>query len=149
MHAARVSLGLRPDRPTGLILFGGAGSTEIERIVRLLNESNLDVQLIALCGHNHRAVDAVRALMPQLQRWIPSGINLSVLSDRTDTIRASVSDVQFTLLLTIVLVVAIVFIFLRKFWSTFAAALTGLGPYTLPAGKHRTNGSHPGMAQRP
>jgi UDP-N-acetylglucosamine:LPS N-acetylglucosamine transferase len=61
-QAARVRLGLRPDRPTGLILFGGEGSTEIERIVRLLNESALDMQLIALCGRNQRAIDAVRAL---------------------------------------------------------------------------------------
>jgi 1,2-diacylglycerol 3-beta-galactosyltransferase len=59
---ARESLGLRPGLPTGLILFGGEGSTEIERIVRLLNESGLDMQLIALCGRNQRAVDAVRAL---------------------------------------------------------------------------------------
>jgi hypothetical protein len=59
--AARASLGLRPSMPTGLILFGGEGSTEIERIVRLLNESDLDMQLIALCGRNQRAVDALRA----------------------------------------------------------------------------------------
>jgi UDP-N-acetylglucosamine:LPS N-acetylglucosamine transferase len=65
-EAARVRLGLRPDRPTGLILFGGEGSTEIERIVRLLNESDLDMQLIALCGRNQRALDAVRALPARL-----------------------------------------------------------------------------------
>jgi UDP-N-acetylglucosamine:LPS N-acetylglucosamine transferase len=61
-EAARVRLGLRPDRPTGLILFGGEGSTEIERIVRTLDESGLDTQLIALCGRNQRALDGVRAL---------------------------------------------------------------------------------------
>jgi 1,2-diacylglycerol 3-beta-galactosyltransferase len=60
--AGRGSLGLRPELPTGLILFGGQGSAEIERIVRLLNESNLDMQLIALCGRNRRALDAVRSL---------------------------------------------------------------------------------------
>jgi len=69
-EAARVSLGLRPGRPTGLILFGGEGSTEIERIVRLLNESDLDMQLIALCGHNRRAVDAVRALPARIPIFV-------------------------------------------------------------------------------
>lgn len=61
-EAGRGRLGLRPELPTGLILFGGEGSTEIERIVRLLNDSNLDMQLIALCGRNRRALDAVRSL---------------------------------------------------------------------------------------
>lgn len=61
-EAGRARLGLRPELPTALILFGGEGSTEIERIVRLLNESNLDMQLIALCGRNQRALDAVRSL---------------------------------------------------------------------------------------
>jgi 1,2-diacylglycerol 3-beta-galactosyltransferase len=61
-EAGRARLGLRPDWPTGVILFGGEGSTEIERIVRLLNESNLELQVIALCGRNQQALDAVRAL---------------------------------------------------------------------------------------
>lgn len=69
-QAARVRLGLRPDRPTGLILFGGEGSTEIERIVRLLNESSLDMQLIALCGRNQRAIDAVRALPSRIPIFV-------------------------------------------------------------------------------
>jgi UDP-N-acetylglucosamine:LPS N-acetylglucosamine transferase len=67
---ARVRLGLQPDRPTGLILFGGEGSTEIERIVRLLNESTLDMQLIALCGRNQRAIDAVRALPARIPIFV-------------------------------------------------------------------------------
>ncbi len=69
-------------------------------------------------------VDAVKALQPQLEKWMPSAIKLSVLSDRTSTIRASVDDVQFTMLLTIALVIGIVFLFLRRGWSTFAAAST-------------------------
>ena len=39
-------------------------------------------------------VDRIRALLPELQRWIPAGIDISVLSDRTETIRASVHDMQ-------------------------------------------------------
>jgi hypothetical protein len=69
-EGARVSLGLRPALPTGLILFGGEGSTEIERIVRLLDESDLDMQLIVLCGHNQRAVDAVRALPARIPIFV-------------------------------------------------------------------------------
>jgi 1,2-diacylglycerol 3-beta-galactosyltransferase len=65
-ETGRQRLGLRPDLPTGLILFGGEGSTEIERIVRLLNESNLDMQLIALCGRNQRALEAVRSLAARI-----------------------------------------------------------------------------------
>ncbi|MGD0091972.1 MAG: efflux RND transporter permease subunit [Planctomycetota bacterium] len=67
-------------------------------------------------------VDAVKALEPQLERWMPAGVKVSVLSDRTQTIRSSVRDVQRTLSLTICLVVLIVFLFLRRMWSTFAAA---------------------------
>ncbi len=69
-------------------------------------------------------VDGVKALMPQLEKWMPPGIKTTITSDRTTTIRASVADVQHTLMITIVLVVAIVFIFLGRLWSTFAAALT-------------------------
>jgi hypothetical protein len=69
-EAARASLGLRPGLPTGLILFGGEGSTEIERIVRLLNDSNLNMQLIALCGRNQPVVDAVRALPARIPIFV-------------------------------------------------------------------------------
>ncbi|HEY3323437.1 MAG TPA: efflux RND transporter permease subunit [Planctomycetota bacterium] len=69
-------------------------------------------------------VDSIKAMEPQLEKWMPAGVKTSILSDRTATIRSSVRDVQYTLLLTVVLVVAIVFVFLRRFWSTFAAAVT-------------------------
>jgi multidrug efflux pump subunit AcrB len=69
-------------------------------------------------------VDRIRAVLPQLERWMPAGAQLSVLSDRTTTIRASVNDVQFSLLLSIALVVLVVFLFLRRFWPTFIANVT-------------------------
>jgi len=69
-------------------------------------------------------VDSVKALLPKLEKWMPPGTRTIVTSDRTTSIRASVKDVQITLLITIILVVAIVFLFLGKLWSTFAAALT-------------------------
>jgi hydrophobe/amphiphile efflux-1 (HAE1) family protein len=69
-------------------------------------------------------VDRVRAMLPQLQASIPSDIKVSILSDRTQTIRASVSDVQFTLVLTVALVVMVIFVFLRNFWATIIPAVT-------------------------
>ncbi|HYG91471.1 MAG TPA: multidrug efflux RND transporter permease subunit [Azospirillum sp.] len=63
-------------------------------------------------------VDRIKALLPQLQAAIPTQIRVSVLTDRTDTIRASVRDVQFTLVLTCALVVLTIFLFLRKAWAT-------------------------------
>ena len=62
--------------------------------------------------------DRVKQLLPQLQATIPPGLRVSILNDRTETIRASVRDVQFTMLLTVALVVLVVFVFLRKFWAT-------------------------------
>jgi hydrophobe/amphiphile efflux-1 (HAE1) family protein len=63
-------------------------------------------------------VDAIKATLPQLEAGLPSGIKVTIASDRTQTIRASVADVQFTLLLTIGLVVGVIFLFLRKLWAT-------------------------------
>jgi len=62
--------------------------------------------------------DRVKALLPKLSTSLPPSVKVSILSDRTETIRASVKDVQFTLLLTIALVVMVIFVFLRKFWAT-------------------------------
>ncbi len=64
-------------------------------------------------------VDRVRALLPLLQASIPPAIHLDIALDRTTTIRASVHDIEFTLLLSIVLVVFVVFIFLRNLRATF------------------------------
>jgi hydrophobe/amphiphile efflux-1 (HAE1) family protein len=65
-----------------------------------------------------QTADSVKALLPRLQASLPSSVKLSIFGDRTETIRASVSDVQFTLLLTMALVVMVIFVFLRKFWAT-------------------------------
>ncbi|MDB6018368.1 MAG: acriflavine resistance protein [Pedosphaera sp.] len=65
-----------------------------------------------------QTADRVKALLPKLRAAIPPSVKVSILTDRTETIRASVADVQFTLLLTVVLVVMVIFVFLRKFWAT-------------------------------
>ena len=60
----------------------------------------------------------VKALLPRLRSIVPPSVKISVLTDRTETIRASVRDVQFTLVLAVVLVVMVIFVFLRKLWAT-------------------------------
>jgi multidrug efflux pump len=69
-------------------------------------------------------VDRIKSLLPQLQASLPPAIKVNIISDRTQTIRASVSDVQFTLVLTVALVVMVIFIFLRNFWATVIPAIT-------------------------
>ncbi len=70
-------------------------------------------------GANIIAVaDRVKALLPRLQSGLPPSVRLAVLTDRTTTIRASVADVQFELLLTVALVVMVIFVFLRKLEAT-------------------------------
>jgi multidrug efflux pump len=69
-------------------------------------------------------VDQVKALLPELRNWIPSGIEISILSDRTQTIRSSIFDIQRTLFISVCLVMAVVFVFLRRAVPTLAAAVT-------------------------
>jgi multidrug efflux pump len=69
-------------------------------------------------------VDRIYALLPEIQRWISPAIDISVVSDRTQTIRASVRDMQLTLVATIILVMLVVFVFLRRAAATIAAGVT-------------------------
>ena len=69
-------------------------------------------------------VDRIRELLPEIKRWIPEGIDISVLSDRTTTLRASVHDMQLTLGLSVVLVMLVVYLFLRRPTPTIAAGVT-------------------------
>jgi multidrug efflux pump len=65
-----------------------------------------------------QVVDRIKELLPQLKANLPAGIDVSVLTDRTTTIRASVGDVEFSLMLTIALVVMAIFLFLRNLRAT-------------------------------
>ena len=65
-----------------------------------------------------QVVDRIKARLPQLKTTLPAGIEVSVLTDRTTTIRASVKDVQFELMLTVALVVMVIFLFLRTLSAT-------------------------------
>ncbi len=69
-------------------------------------------------------VDRIYALLPTLREWIPAALQISVLTDRTQTIRASVHDMQLTLGATAVLVMLVVFLFLRRTAATLAAGVT-------------------------
>jgi multidrug efflux pump len=66
----------------------------------------------------------IMALLPQLKQWLPAGVEISVLADRTQTIRASVHDMQLTLAASVVLVMLVVFLFLRRAAPTAAAGVT-------------------------
>lgn len=69
-------------------------------------------------------VNRIKAVLPQFQAAIPPAVKIDVISDRTTTIRASVSDVQFTLMLTIALVVMVIFLFLRTLSATVIPSIT-------------------------
>ncbi|MDR3486439.1 MAG: efflux RND transporter permease subunit [Bradyrhizobium sp.] len=69
-------------------------------------------------------VDKIKARLPRLIASIPPTIKVTIMSDRTQTIRAAVTDVQYTLLLTILLVVLVIFIFLRSVWATIIPSVT-------------------------
>jgi hydrophobe/amphiphile efflux-1 (HAE1) family protein len=69
-------------------------------------------------------VDRIKANLPVLRASMPPGVKVEILDDRTKTIRASVDDVEFTLMLTIVLVVTVIFLFLRNLWATIIPGIT-------------------------
>ncbi len=68
-------------------------------------------------------VDGIKKLLPQLTLSLPKSVKVAILTDRTTTIRASVSDVQFSLLLTIALVVVVMFVFLRNLAATIIPSI--------------------------
>jgi multidrug efflux pump len=69
-------------------------------------------------------VDQIKALLPRLKEWIPSGVKIDVLADRTQTIRASIHDIQRTLAISVLLVMIVVFVFLRRSTPVIAAGVT-------------------------
>jgi hydrophobic/amphiphilic exporter-1 (mainly G- bacteria), HAE1 family len=75
-------------------------------------------------GTNTIAVaDAVKNLMPQFRAELPTSVHMDVLYDRSDTIRESYRDVQFTMVLTLALVIMVIFVFLRNVWATVIPSL--------------------------
>jgi multidrug efflux pump len=68
-------------------------------------------------------VDGIRALLPDLQRWLPAGVDITIMRDRSETIRASVAEVQHALMISVILVVLVVAVFLRKPSALLAAGI--------------------------
>ena len=85
--------------------------------VILLITKQADANVIA-------TIDRIYKLLPELKQWVPAGVKISVLADRTQTIRASVDDMQLTLAAAAVLVMMVVFVFLRRAAPTVAAGVT-------------------------
>jgi multidrug efflux pump subunit AcrB len=85
-------------------------------------------------------VDQIKKTLPKLQASLPASVKVDIVSGRTQTIRASVADVQFTLLLTIALVVGVISLFLRKLWATVIPATETME--VLPRPNHRQLPGH-------
>ena len=94
-----------------------AGWTDAQRSIIMNIQRQPGANVIAVA-------DRVKDLLPQLKASLPQGLSVRVVSDRTETIRASVSDVEFTLILTVLLVVAVIFVFLREVRATLIPGVT-------------------------
>src|SRR6187200_1514046 len=111
--------------PTGSII----GGVEDQRTASWFYTPDGDQRAITLGiqrqpGTNTIAVaDAVKALLPQFKAELPASVHMDVLYDRSDTIRESYRDVQFTMLLTLGLVIMVIFVFLRNVWATVIPSL--------------------------
>jgi hydrophobe/amphiphile efflux-1 (HAE1) family protein len=95
----------------------GAGTYNGQRSIILIIQRQPGVNVID-------TVERIKAALPHLQASIPPAIDMHIVTDRTQTIRASVNDVQFTLILTIALVVMVIFLFLRNLWATVIPSVT-------------------------
>src|SRR5579872_1026946 len=95
-------------------------SVQLDRVAAWYNDKNSEILLVHReTGSNTvDTVNRINAVMDQMRASIPATIKIDAVSDRTLTIRASVTDVRNTLLITIALVVMVIFLFLRKLWAT-------------------------------
>ena len=91
---------------------------------RQTNRSELLLIYRAAGANTVQVVDNIKARLPQLLKSIPPSVHVDLVSDRSQSIRASVSDVELTLILTMFLVVLIIFAFLRKPWATITPSVT-------------------------
>lgn len=94
-----------------------AGWFNLETAIILIVRKQPDANVI-------ETVDRIRRVLPQMEAWMPAGTAISVLSDRTETIRASVEEVQYTLLISIALVIGVVMLALGRVTPTLAVAVT-------------------------
>ncbi|MBX7223877.1 MAG: efflux RND transporter permease subunit [Blastocatellia bacterium] len=101
-------------------------SVENDKVASFFNgERSMTIAVQRQPGTNTiEVVDAVKKLLPEFRSQLPASVRLNVLFDRTVSIRESFHDVQFTLLLTIALVVMVIFLFLRNLWATVISSLS-------------------------
>lgn len=93
------------------------GSYNNERSIVLAVQRQPDANTV-------QVVDAIKRLMPRFEEQIPSGIKITLVNDRSQSIRASIEDVNLTLALTVALVVMVIFLFLHRATATFIPAVT-------------------------
>ena len=100
-------------------------SVENERNSSWFNgERNIQISIVRQPGSNTvEVVDRIKEVLPQIQENLPPGISMIVRFDRSASIRASVNDVKFTLLLALFLVILVIFLFLRNFSATIIPSL--------------------------
>ena len=122
-----VVLAYRNGAPIRVRDVGQAVSEQVDRTVAAY-QNNRDGVILAVFkqpGANViETVDHIKAELPQLAARIPPAVKVETILDRTKTIRASVAEVEFTLMLTIGLVVMVILLFLRNFWATLIPSIT-------------------------
>jgi hydrophobe/amphiphile efflux-1 (HAE1) family protein len=112
-------------------------SVATNRVGAWFNDKPTELLMVhrAAGANTVETVARINQLLDQLRPSIPAAVKIDVMSDRTQTIRASVSDVRFTLILTMCLVVMVIFLFLRKFWATvipgIAVPLSIIGTFAI------------------
>ena len=122
-----VVLAYRNGAPIRVRDVGQAVAEQVDRTVAAYqnNQDGIILAVFKQPGANViETVDQIKAQLPQLTARIPPAITVETILDRTTTIRASVADVEFTLALTIGLVVLVILLFLRNFWATFIPSVT-------------------------
>jgi HAE1 family hydrophobic/amphiphilic exporter-1 len=118
------------EKPRGPVRLSGVGRA-IESVENTLQAgwagTNVAVLVIIFKQADANVLDTVERIkkeLPRVAEWLPPAIKITPISDRTRTIQASVKEVQFSLMLSIALVVMVIFLFLRRFWPTFIASVT-------------------------
>ncbi len=122
-----IIIGYRNGAPIRISDIGRAVPGPQNREIAAWTDGKRSVLLLVFKQPNANVIataDGVQAKLPQLEADFPPDIHLSVVSNRTLTIRASVSDVEFTLMLSIALVVMVIFVFLRNVWATIIPSVT-------------------------
>src|SRR6266478_4407872 len=116
---------VRVDLNPNALAHYGIGLEEVRAALRTSNANtpkgkpSVNISISRQPGANIiKTVDNIKAILPELRASIPPAATLDITADRTITIRASVHDIEFTLMLTVALVVMVIFMFLRNAWAT-------------------------------